>query len=51
MAVQTKANQIYLRQINRTKHKELSEYVDKTQWQYDTALKRAAKIKKNNTAT
>ena len=43
MAVQTKANQIYLRQISRTKHKELSEYIDKTQWQYDTALKRAAK--------
>jgi len=43
MAVQTKANQIYLRQISGMKHNEQSEYVDKTQWQYDTALKRAAK--------
>jgi len=34
MAVQTKANQIYLRQISGMKHNEQSEYVDKTQKQY-----------------
>jgi len=48
-----KANQIYLRQISRTKHKERIEYVDRTQRQYETALTRALKIKtkKNDTAT
>jgi len=40
-----KPNQIYLRQISRTKHKERMEYVDRAQRQYETALTRALKIK------
>jgi len=41
-------NQIYLRQISGMKHREQSEYVDRTQRLYETALTRALK---NNTTT
>jgi len=40
-----KSKQIYLRRISGMKHKEQSEYVDRTQRQHETALIRALKIK------
>jgi len=43
--VDFKSNQINFRQMSKMKHKEQSEYVDRTQRQYETALTRALKIK------
>jgi len=42
---QIKSNLFALQQMSRIKHKERSEYVNRTQRQYETALTRALKIK------